>query len=314
MIIKLLLQHGADPHAILEDGTPLINAVMKEGGLWKAFLPDMNLDACDAQGMTPFLTACATHQPIGALTEMIAAGADVRRTDKSGKSALHWAISAPGYKESPSTILDVLLSHGLSVDRLDDAQMSPLHYAIQRQACEAIHRLLDAGADATIPFPESKTSPLHILLPEAGPAGYKSSRHQNFVTLVQRLIKAGVDKEFRDCDGKTPIFGYVAHQPSYDDEYFEYNEYPDLDEQRRVLGSYDIHARNNAGETLLHVAAKRGRGGGRLTRQEDARDMFKNLWDMGLDPKTEDNSQRTPLDVAAACRNTLILDLFAPKP
>lgn len=46
--------------------------------------------------------------------------------------------------------------------------------------------------------------------------------------------------------------------------------------------------------------------------RDDTRDMFKILWKMGVDPKAEDGKQRTLPDVAAACGNRGILDLFAP--
>ncbi|KAL9633271.1 MAG: hypothetical protein Q9204_003466 [Flavoplaca sp. TL-2023a] len=131
-----------------------------------------------------------------------------------------------------------------------------------------------------------------------------------FRPLVARFVDAGLDKEARDDNGNTPIFGYVARQPVYDDEYDQDNRYPDLEEQRRDLLEYNIHAKNNAGEGLLHIVAKRSRWS---DARNDTKNIFKLLWELGLDPQEEDGSQRTPLDVAAACGNTGILDLFAPK-
>ena len=58
------------------------------------------------------------------------------------------------------------------------------------------------------------------------------------------------------------------------------------------------------------MVAKRSRHFGDMN---DTKNMFKLLWELGLDTQEEDGSQRTPLDVAAACGNTGILDLFAPK-
>ena len=93
----------------------------------------------------------------------------------------------------------------------------------------------------------------------------------------------------------------------------EENVYPDLGEQRKVLSQYDIHTRNNRGQTLMHVVARRSKEYTWAPEgRDDARDMFKLLWDMGADPEAEDHEQRTPLDYAAACGNTGVLDLCAP--
>lgn len=60
----------------------------------------------------------------------------------------------------------------------------------------------------------------------------------------------------------------------------------------------------------MHIAPKRSRNVG---EQKATKNMFELPWDLSLGPKAEDGLQRTPLDVAAACENTGILDLFAPK-
>ncbi|KAL8727062.1 MAG: hypothetical protein Q9166_006305 [cf. Caloplaca sp. 2 TL-2023] len=193
----------------------------------------------------------------------------------------------------------------------------PLHYAIKKgryMSPPVIRRLLDAGADPSIPYPDTTTSMLHIILPCMAEGGQTFMGPPSlFSPLVQRFVDAGVDKEARDSDGNSPIFGYVAKQTSYDDEYDDMDRYPNLDEQRQVLLGYNIHAKNNAGEGPLHVVAKRSRHAGYEGGRDDTREMFKLLWELVLDPEEEDGNQRTPLDVAAACGNMGILDLFAPK-
>jgi ankyrin repeat protein len=88
----------------------------------------------------------------------------------------------------------------------------------------------------------------------------------------------------------------------------------------------DIFHKNNAGETILHTLAKRitepellpkiitekeqVRAEVKKLRIGDLVDAFKLLMDMGLDARVEDNTHRTPLDVAAACGNVEILELF----
>jgi len=77
---------------------------------------------------------------------------------------------------------------------------------------------------------------------------------------------------------------------------------------------FDIHARNNAGEGLLHYAARIDMGDVVVVRdreqEEEVVDCFRCLMEMGLDPRMEDNEGKTPLDVAAACENKGVLKLF----
>lgn len=316
-IIELLLRNGANPHAILEDGRSLVAAVIERYGILEPFLSArVNLNVRDPQGMTPFLTACKARLSKEYLAKLMGAGADVLQVDNSGRNAVHLATLDFGSETAVDSIL-FLLANGLPVNALDNAQMSPLHYAIRRKSSEAIAVFLDAGADLALPFPDTTaSSPLHVILRCSAPDGTNYSGRAKFIPLVQRLIEAGVNKEARDSSGNTPIFGYVAKQPTYDDDGYDgMNGYPDLEEISQVLTSYNLQARNTAGETLLHVVAKRSRHvTGLPSGRDDTRDMFKLLLELGLDPKIEDGSQRTALDVAAACGNTGIRDLFAPKP
>lgn len=319
-VIEILIGAGADTDFVLEDGTPLITAIVTKYGVIKPFVSaGKNIEVCDTQGMTPFLAACAARQPRqDILKELIQVGANPMAVDNSGKNAIHWAvINASIFYKNVFTDADIFLDNGVPVNVLDNNGMSPLHYAIKKGTYmdpPVIRRLLDAGADASIPYPDKATTSLHILLPSLAEGGQDFNNPPSLIEpLVQHFIDAGVDKEARDSDGNTPIFGYVSKQTSYDDEYEQSNRYPDLDEQRRVLQGYNIHAKNNAGETLLHVVAKRSSHNVYAGGRDDTRDMFKLLWDMGLDPACEDAAQRTPLDVAAATGNTGILDLFAPE-
>ncbi|KAL8982040.1 MAG: hypothetical protein Q9205_003343 [Flavoplaca limonia] len=311
-IVELLIDAGADASVLSDDGTPLFIAVLRARGIVSPFLSHrIDLEIRDSKGMTPFLTACDVEYPDETLDQMVQAGADPLAVDHSGKTALHHIVvkGSGGYWKD-YTKANLLLAYKVPINAPDTMGTTALHCAIQQGRSmypSVIRRLLDAGADPAIPFPDaSSRSMLHIMVPHLAEMAPPSM----FRPLVARFVGAGLDKEARDDNGNTPIFGYVARQPVYDDEYDQDNRYPDLKEQRRDLLEYNIHAKNNAGEGLLHIVAKRSR---RSDARNDTKNIFKLLWELGLDPQDEDGSQRTPLDVAAACGNTGILDFFAPK-
>ncbi|KAL8849382.1 MAG: hypothetical protein Q9221_005620 [Calogaya cf. arnoldii] len=313
-IVELLINTGADIGVVSEDGTPLFIAVIKAQGILRPFLSrGVDMEMRDAEGMTPFLAACVSKYPEEALQRMIQAGANPLAVDNSGKTALHHAASLNFGDHSE--IADFLLSQKIPVDAFDTTCRTALHCAVEKgqfMTPDMVRHLLEAGADAAVPFPDaSSRSLLHILLPNLAEAGEDYNEPPaTWRPLIERFVAAGLDTEARDSNGNTPIFGYVAKQPTYDEEYTQANRRPDLDEQRQDLQDYNIHAKNNAGEGLLHVVAKRRSDVGRM---RDTKNMFKLLLDLGLVPEEEDGSQRTPLDVAAACGNTGILDLFAPE-
>ena len=316
-IVELLIDAGADASVVSDDGTPLFIAVLRARGIVSPFLSHrIDLEIRDSQGMTPFLTACAVKYPDETLDQMVQAGADPLAVDHSGKTALHHVdVQGSGGYWKDYTKADLLLAYKVPINARDTMGTTALHCAIQQGRFmypSIIRRLLDAGADPAIPFPDaSSRSMLHFVVPHLAEDGQNYMAPPSmFRPLIARFVGAGLDKEARDDNGNTPIFGYVARQPGYDDEYDEENRYPDLEEQRRDLLEYNIHAKNNAGEGLLHIVAKRSR---QSDARNDTKNMFKLLWELGLDPQAEDGSQRTPLDVAAACGNTGILDLFAPK-
>ncbi|KAL8860194.1 MAG: hypothetical protein Q9178_003458 [Gyalolechia marmorata] len=316
-MVELLLDAGADVDVVSEDRTPLFISVVKACGIISPFLSrGIDMEIRDAQGMPPILAACAARCPDVILQRMIEAGANPLAVDYNERTAIHHIVAniSIGYREEFKRA-DLLLAKGVPVDALDTSGRTALHCAVAKGRYmnpPVIKRLLEAGANPSVPFPDAKSrSMLHLMVPHLAEGGQTYMAPPSlFKPLVKHFLNAGLDMEARDSDGNTPIFGYVARQPDYDDEYPEANRHPDLDEQRRDLLEYNIRAKNSAGEGLLHIVAKRSRDVGCM---KDTKDMFKLLWELGLDPQEEDGSQRTPLDVAAACGNTGILDLFAPK-
>jgi hypothetical protein len=74
------------------------------------------------------------------------------------------------------------------------------------------------------------------------------------LSLVEGLLDAGVDPNHYDSHGNTPLMAFCAELPEDDD----YKTGPLIIERLLEHGA-NIHARNRAGETALHVAVRCGR-------------------------------------------------------
>jgi ankyrin repeat protein len=161
------------------------------------------------------------------------------------------------------------------------------------------------------------------------------------------LLERGLGINARNSEGQTPIFDLTKRLPNYIGEHESmwnagftgaWNALEDLESiaieraiSAQVLKMFedaeaDLFVVNKYGPGLLHVAARSKekitedymrkencrRLGVNLQRraQRKARVRFELLMKKGLDLALEDNQQRTALDIAAACNNQGVLDLF----
>jgi len=82
-----------------------------------------------------------------------------------------------------------------------------------------------------------------------------SSERLNFrLTLAKGLLEAGVDPNHRDKFGNTPLMAFAAELPESDDY-----KTPQIILELLLSHGADVHARNRAGETALHIAVRCGR-------------------------------------------------------
>jgi ankyrin repeat protein len=163
-----------------------------------------------------------------------------------------------------------------------------------------IEELLNMGADLLASDPNGVTA-LHQIA-----AQHKGQRNSllregrddlhlgHCLSLWSKFLALGGDINVRDNSGAPPLFTYLSY--CYTEDFASTYE--------KLLAEADVHARNNDGETALHIIAKK-EGEGVTDRK-----LFEFMVAKGLDPLVEDAKGRSSLDVAAVCGKKEILDLF----
>lgn len=278
-VVELLLAHGAEVKMETEDGiVPICNAASKKSKR--------------------------------AIELLIAHGADVNVSDGKGGTPLYWAAMY----DNPAGI-ELLLAKGAKVDvRSKTSSFTPLHRASQWGHPEIVKMLIAHGADVN-----SKTkgglTPL-LMVPQQ--ARIRALPGHNEV--VELLLKSGADINARDNRGRTPLdlarqFGQteiikrlteasegqktVEKKLSTDESRVDSKETEPLNSLHEALSGRniaqleaalsrgaDINARDENGDTVLHLACRRGR-----------LPLIRLLLYHGADVNAKNNDGKTPLDI-----------------
>jgi ankyrin repeat protein len=348
-IVQVLLDHGADPFAkfLKQDtqakgelnlsvaGNPftqvsggysertLLHEVLFAGCFVDIFLqlPDLDVHHQDTKGRTLLHMICENRngpdhivgsyvknsdcvlkERVHAFQQLLSLGANLKAQDNFGRNVLHYMLVGE-VDIKPSTCARffayTLQNAPDLLNQGDYNGETPLHYAmiraLDRNITGEAEMLLEAGADYMIISKRGDTL-LHML-----GRGLAIAVLRQF---FQDLVGRGVDLNARNARGETALFSFY-NCPKTDPNALYFNDV------NRPTGEYakpmlenlggDFFIKDNKGRGLLHAAA-----GGDVER-------FQELMDMGLDPMMEDNSQQTAIDIAAACGNREILELFKKK-
>lgn len=345
-IVRVLLDHGADPFAKFKDiqgergsnlsakermssntskghkECTLLHEVLFAGKLADAFfqLPNLDVNHRDAKGRTLLHMVCENRsgpdhiigshvkdssrvlkESVHTFQRLLSLGANLKAQDYFGRNVVHYMLL--GEVDIDSETFSEFLAYTLDkapdlLNQGDENGETPLHYAMIRAVnthkTDEAHRLLGAGADHMAVSKNGNTM-LHILARGLALAAIR--------TLFQDLVARGIDVNTRNVNGETALFSfYSLPKPNtywewhLDNKFTRRQATPML---QQVGG--DFFAKDHRGRGLLHAAAS-----GDVER-------FQELMDLGLDPMMEDDSQQTAIDVAAACGNRDILELFEKK-
>ncbi|PLB41064.1 ankyrin repeat-containing domain protein [Aspergillus candidus] len=330
--ISLLLDHGANPNLPLRNGlsTPLHEICSLNGLIKPIIRAGCDLEQRDADGRTPLHRSCigsfsypydpSINKEYASL-QLVESGVSVHVADDTGSTALHYAA-----QHGMRSTVKALLAASASPAVKNNAGFTPFYYALLKPRCDIINALLDAGANPLERGPDGRTA-LHFLAPCLMEYDYTSLYDDSeeeeedddenededaenltrFGRLYRRLVASGCDRSARDNDGNTPLFAYVATVKLYHED-VETPRPPTAADMGALFAEHDVQARNNKGETLLHVVAQRDDLDNALV---DAPEIFTALVERGLSPWTEDGEGATALDVAAAFEQDEILALYA---
>ena len=278
-IVELLLARGADVRA---------------GGV-RGFMPGV----CS---LTPLHYAAAGDgdgpQLVAAARALLDAGAPVDAAASDGSRPLQWAV-----RDSGAEMVALLLARGADANAADNRGARPLHFACggvlrgdATRALACVPLLLDAGADANAPLPDTRETPLHLAATYA--------RDDDGLAVVAELLQRGADVSAVDGRGRTPLHA-ACDTPQ--------QLLPEVIELLLEHGA-DARAADSYGQQPLHRVAARWDAPEQCSEDEqlddewpeevpDVMQVVRALHKGGADVDALDGEGRTPMMVAAAAGN-----------
>lgn len=200
LIVRMLLEHGADIHVCSKGFTPLqIAAATAQELIVNALLEK----GASAQGVTVICAYWGLNSDT--VKQLLERGANLEATDmRWNKPALTWHAEL-----GSSAILKVLLHHGASVRHQDIQGSSALHYASANACTDSVKLLLEAGAQTNLRDNEGKT-PLTRLTSPVNGRFYLAGRWWNPTPTDRKdtailLCDAGCDPSVKDVYGRAAI-------------------------------------------------------------------------------------------------------------
>jgi ankyrin repeat protein len=222
----VLLEAGADPNAILDDGiTPLMLAMSGDAEIVKALLrAGADINARNERGFNALMVASSKTSP-QTIVALIEAGIDLNATNAEGDTALIRAARS----DNEAAVVVMLIEAGAAIDKANLQGETALMHAVQRKTTEHASALLAAGADVDARTATGRT-PLHF-------AAAKASAQA-----ITMLLKSCAQIEARDHEHHTPLMHALQNTANLN-----------------ILISHgaNVNAADRKGMTVLMMAAQR---------------------------------------------------------
>jgi hypothetical protein len=100
------------------------------------------------------LHQAASDGELDEVKRLVEAGADVNARTQAQGTPLHWAVQ--GDRANPA-VISYLVEHGADVNAKNSLGYTPLHFASLTGNIPAVERLLELGADTSIPDKHNQT-------------------------------------------------------------------------------------------------------------------------------------------------------------
>jgi len=294
-IVELLITNGADINASDYRGrTPL--DVARQRSHTKI------VDVLRQHGAKETLYGAFILGDTNEVKSLISQGADINIKWPNGVTLLHVAAEK-GYKD----IAKLLIDKGADVNAQNRSNVTPLHLGVENGNKDVVELLIANGADVNAKR-NTRSRKASTALHDAVDAARGD--------IVELLIAHGADVNTRTDLGITPL--YIAERNGYTEiaelllkhgakeispSLFGAFTYVDIDQiQVLIAQGADVNAKNNSGQTLLHLACRTGN-----------KEVAVLLIDKGADVDAETELGWTPLHDASTLGNHDIVKLLIDK-
>ena len=225
---------------------------------------ETDVDARDERGRTALHVAAMSSETPATIEALLEGGANVGTRDADGLTPLHAAAA----RSTAPRIIEVLVAAGTDLNARYGDGWTPIHVAAwSNDSPTIIKTLVAVGADVHAPDEAGRT-PLYL-----------AARYGDVPEVINALVAAGADIDARDegnGSSLTPLHAAILH-----------NDRPGIVEALVVAGA-DLVARY-LGSTPLHLAAAKS-----------APTTIEALLEAGADPTSQDDTCRTPGDLAVS--------------